>query len=92
MGPMNQNGVYLQTTLRHGDEARTDEASARLISEAVVNGKVTPGDIFKAVDVDNSDDINMARGRRRVETRLTLCTVWRLKGAGGFKNRLRGAN
>jgi hypothetical protein len=26
---------------------------------ALHNGKITPGDIFKAVDVDNSDDITM---------------------------------
>lgn len=41
------------------DEARTDEANARLISDAWLQGKVTAADIFKAVDVDNSDGINM---------------------------------
>ena len=58
---MDQRTKQVWKTLMHGDEARTDEANARLISDAVVNGKVTAGDIFKAVDVDNSDDINMVR-------------------------------
>uniref|UniRef100_A0A7S0STV0 EF-hand domain-containing protein n=1 Tax=Mantoniella antarctica TaxID=81844 RepID=A0A7S0STV0_9CHLO len=42
-----------------GDDARASEASTQLISQAIVNGKVTAADIFSAVDTDNSDDITM---------------------------------